>query len=396
MKKINTNKIGILAITLVFALMLSGCMYEKVEVSIDKSGSGEMYAIVGITEQGMNDLAMYLGGDTSELKLDELEYFVVDGKEYYGESQKINFSSIEDFNETFSYAGTDDIGQTPESSLDFGSMYIDKLSDNTWVLTVSSNAGGSYEQYGSDMKDMYEDYAKDIKQIVIFNMPGNITQVNGDNKGIKIEGTKLTINFHEFSTDSTAEKVFNIDLTNPVEPAKINEVIHFNDVKLNDWYYKAVMDAAQKGIIGGYGNHTFGPRDSLTVAQFSQIIYRQINGNNTTSSNDYWATDAIKYAISSGYIADRGEINSKNYDVVITREESVAGLARALKNITPIHDYKLSDIADAKNISEEYKDDIVRAFNIGITTGVDSNRTFLPKNGLTRAEFCQLMYNVVK
>ena len=133
----------------------------------------------------------------------------------------------------------------------------------------------------------------------------------------------------------------------------------------------------------------------LFRSQFSQIIYNY-KGMTSTGSNGYWATEAIQSAINSNIIKNHGDINSKNYDVAITREEAIAGLAIAMKNIEAKYSYTISDIADNKDISDEFKDSIVMAFNIGITSGVDSNKTFLPKRSLTRAELCQLLYNVSK
>jgi hypothetical protein len=58
-----------------------------------------------------------------------------------------------------------------------------------------------------------------------------------------------------------------------------------------------------------------------------------------------------------------------------------------------IHSYTAADIPDYESISAQYQSDILAAFNSGITTGVNSSRTFLPSNHLTRAQICQLLYN---
>ena len=53
-----------------------------------------------------------------------------------------------------------------------------------------------------------------------------------------------------------------------------------------------------------------------------------------------------------------------------------------------------SSIPDFDSISPVYQDDILNAYTYGITNGVDANKTFSPKSLLTRAQVCQLFYNM--
>ena len=48
----------------------------------------------------------------------------------------------------------------------------------------------------------------------------------------------------------------------------------------------------------------------------------------------------------------------------------------------------------ARLISDKYKALILQAYNSGITTGVNEQLKFSPKNKLTRGQVCQLFYNV--
>ena len=50
--------------------------------------------------------------------------------------------------------------------------------------------------------------------------------------------------------------------------------------------------------------------------------------------------------------------------------------------------------SDFNLISPVYKDDVINAYLNGITKGIDENRTFAPKSLLTRAQVCQLFYNI--
>lgn len=387
------KKLLALLASLILTLALTSCGYERIEISIDQSGKSEVYGLLGFTEDALKTIVMYSGGDLSDLGIEDFEYFVVDGKEYYGVTDGGIFSSIEEFNKEFQNAAVLDIGQTPNSELYTGFIWIDDSDPNKWVLTVGPAAIGGYEQYGEDLSDMYDGYTSDVIQLLVFNLPGKITQIIGDGTGVTIDNNQLTVDFAKVSQMNSGELVFQIDIDNSIAVKSPSKHVHFNDVRLGSWYFDAVDYAANAGIISGYGDFKFGPSDTLTIAQFSQIIYNY-KGMTSTGSNGYWATEAIQSAINSNIIKNHGDINSKNYDVAITREEAIAGLAIAMKNIEAKYSYTISDIADNKDISDEFKDGIVRAFNIGITSGVDSNKTFLPKRSLTRAELCQLLYNV--
>lgn len=389
------KKLLALLASLILTLALTSCGYERIEISIDQSGKSEVYGLLGFTEDALKTIVMYSGGDLSDLGIEDFEYFVVDGKEYYGVTDGGTFSSIEEFNKEFQNAAVLDIGQTPNSELYTGFIWIDDSDPNKWVLTVGPAAIGGYEQYGEDLSDMYDGYTSDVIQLLVFNLPGKITQIIGDGTGVTIDNNQLTVDFAKVSQMKSGELVFQIDIDNSIAVKSPSKHVHFNDVRLGSWYFDAVDYAANAGIISGYGDFKFGPSDTLTIAQFSQIIYNY-KGMTSTGSNGYWATEAIQSAINSNIIKNHGDINSKNYDVAITREEAIAGLAIAMKNIEAKYSYTISDIADNKDISDEFKDSIVMAFNIGITSGVDSNKTFLPKRSLTRAELCQLLYNVSK
>lgn len=389
------KKLLALLASLILTLALTSCGYERIEISIDQSGKSEVYGLLGFTEDALKTIVMYSGGDLSDLGIEDYEYFVVDGKEYYGVTDGGTFSSIKEFNKEFQNAAVLDIGQTPNSELYTGFIWIDDSDPNKWVLTVGPAAIGGYEQYGEDLSDMYDGYTSDVIQLLVFNLPGKITQIIGDGTGVTINNNQLTVDFAKVSQMKSGELVFQIDIDNSIAVKSPSKHVHFNDVRLGSWYFDAVDYAANAGIISGYGDFKFGPSDTLTIAQFSQIIYNY-KGMTSTGSNGYWATEAIQSAINSNIIKNHGDINSKNYDVAITREEAIAGLAIAMKNIEAKYSYTISDIADNKDISDEFKDSIVMAFNIGITSGVDSNKTFLPKRSLTRAELCQLLYNVSK
>ena len=101
------------------------------------------------------------------------------------------------------------------------------------------------------------------------------------------------------------------------------------------------------------------------------------------------------FNVKAGYIVDRGEITPENYNVAIPREAAVAAMYIARpSNVKIVKKLTAEDIPDYADIAPEYQENVLKAYTCAITTGVDANRTFLPKNSLKRGEVCQLFYNL--
>ncbi len=110
----------------------------------------------------------------------------------------------------------------------------------------------------------------------------------------------------------------------------------FTDVGKADWYYAAVMWAADNNIVYGIGNDMFAPDTSITRQDTAAIIYRYLG---------------IEAAAESANFTDAGEISAYAADAVNT-------------------------------LSSE-----------GIINGYPDN-TFRPKNTITRAEAASILYGV--
>ena len=121
----------------------------------------------------------------------------------------------------------------------------------------------------------------------------------------------------------------------------------FNDIAGNEYYAEAAMSLAEKGILSGYDDGSFGAEKSITRAEMVTIICRMSKlieeidtGSNTFSDvSSHWAAGyvnaATKKNIINGY--DDGTFKpSEN----ITREEFVQILTQAfgfepVRNIKP-------------------------------------------------------------
>ena len=175
----------------------------------------------------------------------------------------------------------------------------------------------------------------------------------------------------------------------------------FDDVPHSAWYFDAIdycfhsIDSlTTQGLVAGYSDGTFKPDRALTYAEFCQIIARADRAE-TGAINGYWAGKAIQYCKDCNFIKDLGPITAANYDVPIPREVAVAGVYRMTRAFLPEKNTSITEdnIPDYFSIDEDYRNDILCAYQTGLSHGSESNGTFNPKSTLTRAEICQLFYN---
>lgn len=101
------------------------------------------------------------------------------------------------------------------------------------------------------------------------------------------------------------------------EPTKENP---FKDVPAGQWYTKAVIWAAENGIVSGTGNGCFAPEDPVTREQVAVILrsYAKFCGIDTekaaelnftdTGKVSSWALPAMKWAVAEGLLS--GKLNN--------------------------------------------------------------------------------------
>lgn len=76
-----------------------------------------------------------------------------------------------------------------------------------------------------------------------------------------------------------------------------SQATKFSDAS-DDWYSKAINYVVGKGLISGYHNGTFKPNESITRAEFAQMISGYVKNEKASTSDfkdvkDHWAKDAI-------------------------------------------------------------------------------------------------------
>lgn len=218
--------------------------------------------------------------------------------------------------------------------------------------------------------------------------------------------------------------------TAPVEtqPIETEPTQRFADVARGAWYYNAVNTMGLNGILNGYPDGLFHPDDYMTEAEMLTVIYRLATSEepwSTTENSNHWAANIVvslnSPRVSAGYTA----IGLAQADDYVNRGEAVTAIIALLQdagrmekhgngttltytsNYYPqLHNWTCedNDIPDWDIIEARQPDAdsymhrwiparIVAAYNYGLVSGKDTAGTFDPAGHLTRAEFCQMLYN---
>ncbi len=169
----------------------------------------------------------------------------------------------------------------------------------------------------------------------------------------------------------------------------------FTDMPDN-WSKNALENAVRNGLLRGDQDKIM-PDAPLTRAQMAAIVVRAFaakeKGDISMYSdirNDDWFAEDLARAFKMGIIQGYGNQMSPND--VITREQAFVVLARALK-IKPAATTS-KDFDDVDQLSGWAKEEVFAFVNSGHVQG--SGGKLNPQAGISRAEFAQLIYNLIK
>lgn len=193
----------------------------------------------------------------------------------------------------------------------------------------------------------------------------------------------------------------------------------YPDVANDAWYAEAVNGMSSGGLLKGYDDGLFHPNDYITYAQWSVLMCRVagvVDAAESRYSGNHWAGGYYDEATMHGFhyggpasldepltrgVALNGLYNGVKYDTVGFEDKLTARYAGKVWTPEDIPDYQtIKDNERQMNGGGDpdwqfwSADDIVRAYNLGITQGVDSTGTCNPLGGLTRAEAAQMLYNI--
>ena len=171
----------------------------------------------------------------------------------------------------------------------------------------------------------------------------------------------------------------------------------FPDVKDSEWYIKAVEFVCTNGLMSGYANGRFGPNDTLTRAQFAQIIYNK-EGRPATGGSRFsdvkdgmWYADAVNWAAAEGIVAGIGG-GKFAPDRPITRQDLAVMLWRYAGSPKPRKNEL--DFVDSGKVSGYAWKALCWANENGVVNG-KGNGLLDPRGNATRAEAAQMVMKYV-
>ena len=224
---------------------------------------------------------------------------------------------------------------------------------------------------------------------------------------------------------------------------------YYTDVPSTFWAYHPIMTMTEGGLLAGYGNHLFGPNDTLTKEQLD-IIRTRIHDADypvSASGNKAFASRAYAVILLSEDMVTGGSTSLSEYETSLVNKSGVSGglvynlsesgrfgsmwqcvydnwrasLAAGrstdyiasvdeLPDADKIHQWieeNWEEMSDLLNINNPAKyasvhdrtvatceQAICRAYNLGMVSGYDSAGSFGPYNNLTRAQLSQMLYNM--
>ena len=161
------------------------------------------------------------------------------------------------------------------------------------------------------------------------------------------------------------------------------------------WSYEPLAAAVDNGLLQGADGY-LQPDGTLTRAQLAAILVRAFGAAETSSAvfadvsaGSWYAADVSK-AVAMGVLG--GSDGRMRPDDALTRQETFVVLARALC-LESGSARDLSAFTDAAQVSDWAAPSVAAMVNAGYIKG--SGGALNPQGAITRAEFAQVMYNII-
>jgi len=182
-------------------------------------------------------------------------------------------------------------------------------------------------------------------------------------------------------------------LTMPMQ-ALAQEQTGFVDMP-NNWSTEALTKAVENGLLSGY-NGRLHPNHYLTRAEMATILNRAFRATEHVDISNYtdvkptdWFYDDMSKAVGMGLF--KGYANQLRPNDFITREEVFGVLSNAFSLKA---EEANKEFVDSHDLSPWALESVNGMVNGGYISG--SNGKLNPKANITRAEFAQVMHNIIK
>ncbi|MCX5750954.1 MAG: S-layer homology domain-containing protein [Candidatus Saganbacteria bacterium] len=170
---------------------------------------------------------------------------------------------------------------------------------------------------------------------------------------------------------------------------------NFSDVQQNYWGAKQIALVSALGIVTGYPDQTFRPKELVTRAQMAVFLIR---GKGTTPESavgikpfkdvpqTFWAAESIYQAIAAGFLKGYPD-GSFRPSQTISRAEGVAMICRFADIAPGAYDKIFPDVAPYY----WYAPYLAGAVKAGVVKD-GTGKPFNPSNKLTRAEAVEILF----
>ncbi|MGR6542593.1 S-layer homology domain-containing protein [Paenibacillus tundrae] len=380
----------VITIVLMIPMLLTGCIYSNTEVIINENGSGSVKAVNGFDKNILNKLGKTYQDFTS--RSNESYDITSSGKKYtvgtYEDkfTNDINDSGVATISNEMGLVSLNKIHGGFELKLELHDFISKEMSYDTRFPELKDISDKTLR--GMKLKDLI---AQDVDGLVLkvkFNMPYEVKQVSGGTSGVYVKGKTIQLDYLKMIKSGSREWKFE-SIKNPgkVDP---NSTL-FMDVKSSAWYAKAVLEVNSKGIMKGFGDGTFKPNGTLTMAELAKIA-SEVAGQSIPNNPEYWAMGHILFAQDTGLFFEKKTATAKNWNVPATREQTVYAISMAAGQ-QDVKEVSSDSISDWNQIDDRMKYMILYAYQAGIVGG-NSNGKFEPKSKVTRAEVAQILSNI--
>ena len=168
----------------------------------------------------------------------------------------------------------------------------------------------------------------------------------------------------------------------------------FTDVRSSDWYYTAVMDLAEAGVIDGMTPTTYSPDTTVTNAQALKLILLAAGYSEPAQTGRHWASGYLSLAAREGLLPTSSTITENNLDNNISRYAIAEIAAKALKlpsstlTTSPFNDMAMTN-ASASYVLSLYEAGIVEG-----TTLSNGQVMYYGVNAIRRSEMATIVWRM--
>ncbi len=178
----------------------------------------------------------------------------------------------------------------------------------------------------------------------------------------------------------------------------------FTDLDSVDWAKTAINNLYVNNIVSGKAPNLFYPNDKVTRAEFAKILVNSFHLPKVTVEEPtfydvplkHWASEFVEAAFAAGVIKgfDDGSFEPNTY---VTRQDMAVMVLRAAQAAgrTFTEKREAQVFGDDATVAAYAKPAITTLQKAGIVNGVE-NGNFAPLSTSTRAQACQIIYNVIK